>query len=439
LLCNNDGNVSHSGFKKQVDDHSVQVQTEQHLPKNAELVLIVLTAGKNSTLQRDKFGFVLSGLSNLRIKFPDLLILYEDWGADPAYAHAISSGKYNFSFPVDVVPRPHPNEADEFYPAHYYRGHLRMFWWYAMNNAFSDTGAHQVCYLEDDIVLYPYFFAWLEETRATLAAANGNNSINTHWGVVGSGSNQYAPLCVTRPEWSILLHFYQHFCWKEQMAWDMVLFGLHQHGPLPALRIVSYVQFAVHIGYKGNSSEIESFISNLEKEMNTDLVGSGYHTHTPYYGGEKKKEKQRFVDLNYDVPGNKGNRPDTNTQLWKIIDSCVNVALDSKKKMSVDKKLTIDGSFKKIANMDIRGHDISQLKISYHEPSRAEAICIKNMDCFGFVNFNGVSWLKVNATMDDAIGRNGALLYQKECSRTSLGRCVPMFKYTGNISNNSSA
>lgn len=407
---------------KRCEDHMTK-NKQQHAAAWAETIdtaAVILTAGIHEKKKFENFQVMLDSFRNLSVA-PDLVVLFEDWGAHPSYAHALRSDLLNLTAPTKIVSR--PNDTTVLYPVHFYKGHLKMLWWWTMNTAFVITGAKQICYFEDDIAVHPDFFKWVKGVRSKIPR-------DQYWGLFGTGSLQYTPLCVDRYEWSLLLYYYQDFCLKEQGAWDMTLFGLHQNGPLPKLRAETTVRTAMHLPY--SSDNMTEKIAEVHELASAKLPLEEYRLKTPSYGREHVQEPSTLADLNFETFVEPRNRAATQTQLLKMVEYCTSVALNTKSELQVDKKLIPLHMFNETKGVAVESPTI----VSFHDAdlhcNQSKHICEENADCMGFVHVGNTTRFKSNVS-SEIIRNTGDIhmsLFTKKCERvTARNLCIPAFKY----------
>lgn len=392
-----------------------------------ETAAVILTAGRHDETRFDHFILMMVSFRKLSVT-PDLVILFQDWNADPTYAEIFQGAALNLPFPTKVVSRPLLNDDNTvLYPAHFYKGHLKLLWWWTMNTAFVTTGAEQICYFEDDLAIHPDFFKWVKEMRTKIPRKK-------YWGLYAMGGAPYTPMCIDRYEWSLLLYYYQDFCLKEQGNWDMLLYGLHQNGPIPKNRAETTTESAIHLSYccEGN---VTSRISKMNELFSQELSVDEYQLETPSYGG--RHEPAIFADLNFEsfVDTYEEIRAITQTQLLKIIDYCTGLAKDTRLKLQVDKRLTPIHMYNKRQGMDLASNNLASIHDNDIHLNQSRNICNKNADCMGFVHSSRTkeTWFKSNVSFEllrNPGKRKKMTLYTKICERIS-GRnlCIPAFNY----------
>jgi hypothetical protein len=386
--------------------------------EHIDTALVILTAGRKDKRRFEDFQLMLSSFSKLSVA-PDIAFLFQDWGADSSYAKAISNRELNLSFPVRVVSR--PNDTVVLYPVHYYKGHLKLLWWWTMNTAFAVTYPKQVCYFEDDLAIHPDFFAWVKQVRRIIPRQD-------YWGLFGAGNLQYTPLCVDRYEWSLLLYYYHDFCFKEQGAWDMTLFGLHQNGPLPKMRAQTSTEVAIHLPYSKGSTTDK--ITEMNRFFSANLSLTAFQLRTPYYPGAE--EPSKLADLNFETFTKEGNRASTQTQLLKMIDFCVDVAKDTRAKLQIDERLIPIHIYNETKGTDVQGYTLASFQDNDLYLNQSRTICNMNADCMGFVHVDGKTHFKSNVSSElrRNTGNVRMSLFTKKCKRVSARNlCIPAFEY----------
>lgn len=385
-----------------------------------ETAAVILTAGRKDKRRMEDFNLMLSSFNKLSVA-PDMFVLCLDWGADPEYAETFQNA--NGSFPTKVISRPPPQDNTILYPRHFYEVHLKLVWWWTINTAFVTTRARQICFFDDDVAIHPDFFAWCKEIRLKIPR-------NKYWGLYATGGTPYMPLCMNQFEWSLVLYYHQDFCLKEQGSWDIVLFGLHQNGPISENRARTATRSAIHLSYsKGNVTEKALQMNNVFSQK---LALDQYRLETPYYPGYT--EPAKLVDLNFKDLHEPKNRASTQSQLLKMIEYCTSVALNAKSELSVAEKLIPLHRYNKTRGVNVDGYTLASFKDRDIHLNQSMNICNKNADCMGFLHTSrtnesvfksNVSTTLIRDTIDKSM-----ILYTKECERISARNlCIPAHTY----------
>lgn len=315
--------------------------------------IVVLPVKDRVNLTRE----TIKSLDNQSNPF-DLIMVYVDYDSSNDMLKFLN--RLNTKTPLRI--RHVPSYDKWSYQTYFRKGKLRTIWWWLMNNAWNTVNPEYTCYFEDDIIAHPDFFKWVLQHKTE------NDNI---WGLFGTSGAMYTPLCVSKNEWSFLMHFYDQYCLSPSMAWDMVLFRLHNYGPLPKKRLLASGLIAKHIGYDANTYEKRKVI--IDKLINTDI--SSYHAYTqePLYAGEKQDKD--FIDFNKKNIG----------YVRHVVKRCFKDAI------SVS---NYKDKYRVLNDKDVKGNDITFLKLPIEECKNA---CSQKPDCFGFV-FSSGCWLKNNVT-----------------------------------------
>lgn len=357
----------------------------------------------------------LSGFNKLNTK-PDAIFMYRDFGCLKSVDNLVST--IDIGIPISVYSRPVQDNKWK-YHENFRFGQLRSLWWWAMNHVWVHAQPEQVCYFEDDMYPHSDFFKWMRLARKTAVR-------NKHWGMLGTSGGMYTPLCVTKSEWAYLVYNYEHFCFSDEWAWDMVLFRMHQHGPLPKLRLEASNAVAVHLGYTNADTyeKRQALISKLEE--NKVLEGKVAFEKVPQYAG--KDFPKEYIDFN-DRPPYKTNNNLGMAQTFNIVEHCFAYAQASRTMYRT--KITFDSNFSYFASTDIKGNDIKQLK--GYSVEQLKTICSEQIDCMGFVVLEqGDGWLKTAVDESNRIKLESGFphLYVKTCNRlTTGGYCIQSYVY----------
>ena len=211
-------------------------------------------------------------------------------------------------------------------------------------------------------------------------------------------------------------------------SWDIVLFGLHQNGPISKNRASTTTKAAIHLSYnKGNATDK---MAEMNKVFSQNLNLQKYHLETPYYPGFK--EPAKFADVNFEHHHEGKNRASTQTQLLKMIDYCTSVALNAKSELQVDKRLIPIHIYNETKGMDVQGYTLASFQDNDLYLNQSRTICNMNADCMGFVHVAGQTHFKSNVSSEllRNTGNGRMSLFTKKCERVSARNlCIPAFEY----------
>lgn len=306
------------------------------------------------------FKQTIRALDNQSVPF-DLIVIYVDYDASTDLLEYLKSLKLKTQFEVRYV----PSHDKWMYDSNFRNGKLRTIWWWLMNNAWSTIKPEYLCYFEDDIYPHPDFFKWVLTHRS---------SSDKYWGLLGTSNAMYTPLCLSRKEWNHLIRFYDQYCLSPSMAWDMVLFRLHHHGPLPHKRLVASELVALHMGR--TNEELHKLLAK-----NISLVRA--IPQEPLYAG--KREPKEFI--NFDK--------ENIEYLRHVVKRCYKDAV------------VFDDNYMVIQNKDVVGNDLMFLKGTVEE---CKKVCLKKPGCSGFV-FHFGCWFK--SSVETKVSKKDRLLYIK--------------------------
>jgi len=337
---------------------------------------------------------------------PDIIAVYIDVDASKSVNRFVSSLSSS-DIPIEIRRQPKHNKwkVNE----NFRNGKLRIMWWFMMNDVWNSYQTSQVCYFEDDMYPHPHFFKWVKEVRK-------KNIAERFWGILGTSGGMYTPICLTKYEWAYLMHFYEDYCFSEDMAWDMVLFRLHNHGPLPRFRLEASLPIAVHLGYSnGDTEEKRNLLIEKLNKQNASMIQAVLRE--PLYAGEK--QTSLFADLN----GKHLYRGISKRQLFYVLKRCFIDALEPDTPI-----IRFESQFSIYENSDIQGMDITHTTVkSQNMP--CQYVCGEMELCAGYVLLpSGDCWYKTNvATM---LKNSGTTVFVKKCIRkTSDGLCIPDYSF----------
>eukprot|EP00944_MAST-04C_sp_MAST-4C-sp1_P014851 g14851.t1 len=377
---------------------------------NSGTVVVMAIQRRKAILKHTLAGF--AGLSEK----PDEIVFYKDFDALDDIEEA--ARKIDVGVPVSFHTRPGHDKWK--YDTNFRFGRLRSFWWWLMNHAWREKHPEQICYFEDDMYPHRDFFKWLREARKVAVK-------NIHWGILATSGGMYTPMCISKAEWVSLVLNYEQFCFTDNWAWDMVLFRLQQHGPLPGKRLEASNAVAVHIGYSNadTKEKRDSLIAELNKHE--VLGGEVAFARKPVYGG--KDFPKEFIDLN-NRPPFVANDKISIRKVFNIIQNCVSDAQPSRRFFVP--QVSLNASYETFIGIDIKGNDIMQLVGK--SVMQVENICSDLPDCMGFVLLdNGDCWLK--RTVEDStrikVNTTYPKLYIKSCSRKTAMGCTRSYKLEG--------
>jgi FkbM family methyltransferase len=108
---------------------------------------------------------------------------------------------------------------------------LKHHWWWMMKQAWSRK-PERVCVLEDDTVIYPQAFEWLDKNK------EGNVKLTPEEIAV--------PWCMSAKEWSTIDP--KAFCEHDDYNWDQTIAWMFEHGHGPNQVTVPSTSLSMHVG-----------------------------------------------------------------------------------------------------------------------------------------------------------------------------------------------
>jgi glycosyltransferase involved in cell wall biosynthesis len=108
---------------------------------------------------------------------------------------------------------------------------LKHHWWWMMKQAWARK-PERVCVLEDDTVIHPQAFEWLDKNK------EGNVKLTPEEIAV--------PWCMSAKEWQAIVP--KTFCEHDDYNWDQTIAWMKEHGHGPNEAVVPSVSLSMHVG-----------------------------------------------------------------------------------------------------------------------------------------------------------------------------------------------
>ena len=143
---------------------------------------------------------------------------------------------------------------------------LKHHWWWMMKQAWARK-PERVCVLEDDTVIHPQAFEWLDKNK------EGNVKLTPEEIAV--------PWCMSAKEWQAIDS--KTFCEHDDYNWDQTIAWMKEHGHGPNEAVVPSVSLSMHVGDCGGwdaggrdkactPDQIEGICANVERWLAKPLV-----------------------------------------------------------------------------------------------------------------------------------------------------------------------